>query len=229
MVACNSLIETLSKMKGRKYVSDLTTRTLANGNLAVTVAPNSIWDRLLLLSGMDAEVWIQPGAGTKNLACHTARAYSVAQRDRVGKVALVLGDGDIAAITPLDVFHKLFTEHEGIDEVHITGSGKTHHLIVWGTGMRLGETGQRRLRGRSCASHSRCPRALDTSRHTVSSRTNSDPKMHNSGFNHAVRGYRRVGSMWYTTLSFLIAQNARCFVPRLGHFRVTCVMEASRF
>jgi aldehyde dehydrogenase (NAD(P)+) len=98
-----------------------------------------------------------------------------------GKVALVLGASNIAAIAPLDVLHKLITEgqvcllklnpvndylgpimadifaplitdgyvrlasggatvgaylcaHDGIDEIHITGSARTHDAIVYGTG-----------------------------------------------------------------------------------------------
>ena len=180
MAACDLLIETLSMMDGRAYLDALKKRTLANGQLAVTVAPNSVWDRVLL-SGVHAEVWMQPGVTAENLGAHTAGAYAVSPGDRSGKVALVLGAGNIAAITPLDVFHKLFTElqvvvlkmnpvneyltpfidhalkplidigalrvvtgdgqigaylseHHEIDEVHITGSGHTHDLIVWGSG-----------------------------------------------------------------------------------------------
>ncbi len=105
----------------------------------------------------------------------------VPPRDRQGKVALVLGAGNVSSIAPLDCFQKLFLEHQvvllklnpvndylhdvlqmaldplirrdalrivrgdgrvgawltfhpQIDELHITGSGRTHDAIVWGTG-----------------------------------------------------------------------------------------------
>ena len=99
--------------------------------------------------------------------------------ERKGKVALVLGAGNIASIAPLDCFQKLFlenqvvllklnpvndylfehlnfvldplistgalkiikgngevghylTQHDLVEEIHITGSAKTHDKIVWG-------------------------------------------------------------------------------------------------
>lgn len=111
MGACNLLIETLSAIEGRSYLAGLSKRTLPSGQLAVTVAPHAVWDHLLL-SGVHAEVWMQPGVTEANLAQHTAGAYAVPPKDRVGRVALVLGAGNIAAITPLDCMQKLFGEHQ---------------------------------------------------------------------------------------------------------------------
>jgi aldehyde dehydrogenase (NAD(P)+) len=180
MAACNDLIATLSQLSGRAFLDRMPKRTTPSGQLAVQIAPLDVWDHLLL-SGVSAEVWMQDGVTAANLAEHTASAYAVAPSDREGRVALVLGAGNIAAITPLDCFQKLFgehqvvllkmnpvnayltpfleraldalirrgalrivqgdgavgaylCEHEGIDEIHITGAGSTHDRIVWGTG-----------------------------------------------------------------------------------------------
>ena len=83
-------------------------RELPNGQLAVEVMPHSIWDRLLL-NGVRGEVWMEPDVTRANLAQHTAAAYT---HPAVGKVALVLGAGNIAAIAPLDCLHKLFVANE---------------------------------------------------------------------------------------------------------------------
>ena len=111
MRACDALIHTLRHMEGRRYLRDLPRRYLPNGQLAVQVMPADIWDRLLL-SGITAEVWMAPGVGEATLQAHTASAYATPEGARDGKVALVLGAGNIASIAPLDCFHKLFHEHQ---------------------------------------------------------------------------------------------------------------------
>ncbi|MCA0869403.1 aldehyde dehydrogenase family protein [Seohaeicola saemankumensis] len=180
MSACNGLMQTLSQMQDKSFVDHLHTRQLVTGQTAVQVVPHSLWDRLLL-SGVRAEVWMQQGVTRDNLKDHAAVAYDTPAKQRRGKVALVLGAGNIAAIAPLDVFQKLFlenqvailkmnpvndyltdylkiamkplidrgfvrivkgdgaagawlTNHPVIEEMHITGSGATHDLIVWGAG-----------------------------------------------------------------------------------------------
>ena len=105
---CNALMETLSKIAGNKHLDGLPMRELPDGQLAVEVMPHSIWDRLLL-NGVRAEVWMEPDVTRANLAQHTAAAYT---HPAVGKVALVLGAGNIAAIAPLDCLHKLFVANE---------------------------------------------------------------------------------------------------------------------
>ncbi len=109
MATCNQLIATLSGMEDRAFLSSLPSRTLPNGQLAVAVAPHTVWDRLLL-SGVRAEVWMAPGITRRDLPEHTASAYAVPPDDREGRVALVLGAGNINAIAPMDCLHKLFTE-----------------------------------------------------------------------------------------------------------------------
>ncbi len=111
MAACNGLIQTLSEMDGKAFLQHLPSRETATGQLAVKVVPHSLWDRLLL-SGVTAEVWMQPGVTRDNLAENTASAYDTPANSRSGKVALVLGAGNIAAIAPLDCFQKLFLENQ---------------------------------------------------------------------------------------------------------------------
>ncbi len=82
-------------------------RQARNGQVVVDVFPSSLYDRLLL-SGISGEVWMEPGVTPDNLHEHMATLYR--EPPRVGKVALVLGAGNIAAIAPLDVLHKLFAE-----------------------------------------------------------------------------------------------------------------------
>lgn len=111
MSGCNGLIGTLSEMEGKSFIDHLPKRELATGQLAVQVLPHSIWDRLLL-SGVSAEVWMQDGVTKSNLKDHVARAYDTPEKERKGKVALVLGAGNVAAITPLDVLQKLILENQ---------------------------------------------------------------------------------------------------------------------
>jgi hypothetical protein len=110
MAYCDALMQTLSKVAGKKHLEGLKLRELPNGQLAVKVIPHSLWDRLLL-RGVSAEVWMAPGVTRANLAQHTASGYD-ATRPATGKVALVLGAGNVAAIAPLDCLHKLFVDNE---------------------------------------------------------------------------------------------------------------------
>jgi hypothetical protein len=153
-------------------------RTMANGQVAVKVFPQDKWDPLLF-KDFEAEVWMEPGVTEASLAKTQAVFYD--EVNPTGKVALVLGAGNVASIGPLDVIYKLFVEgqvcllkmnpvneylgpfveeacaelvqrgflhvvyggadvgaylceHDGIDEIHITGSDKTHDAIVYGVG-----------------------------------------------------------------------------------------------
>ena len=109
---CNSLMATLSQVEGAHHLDHTPVRELPNGQIAARVLPHSIWDHLLL-SGVSVDVWMQPGITRGNLAQHTAGIYDQSNpAHKQGKVALVLGAGNIAAISPLDVFHKLFAENE---------------------------------------------------------------------------------------------------------------------
>lgn len=77
------------------------------GRTVVDVFPVTGSDRLLL-NGFTAQVWTRPGTGREQVLARAAGEY----RGRPGEpgVALVLGAGNIAAITPLDILHKLYAE-----------------------------------------------------------------------------------------------------------------------
>lgn len=109
---CNQMMATLSKVEGKKHLDSLPVRQLANGQVVARVLPHSIWDHLLL-SGVKVDVWMAPGVTPDTLSAHTASTYDPSSpRHKRGKVALVLGAGNIAAIAPLDVFQKLFSENQ---------------------------------------------------------------------------------------------------------------------
>ena len=110
MAACNGLMQTLSQMTDKAFLDGLPSHSVGENQLAVRVLPHSIWDHLLL-SGIKADVWMQPGVTTANLQEFAATAYDVPEDERQGSLSLVLGAGNIAAIAPLDCFQKLFGEH----------------------------------------------------------------------------------------------------------------------
>jgi len=110
MAACNALMQTLSQMTGKEFLGDLPTRPVSENQLSVRVLPHSVWDHLLL-SGIKADVWMQPEVTAANLQEFAATAYDVPEDERQGSLSLVLGAGNIAAIAPLDCFQKLFGEH----------------------------------------------------------------------------------------------------------------------
>lgn len=78
-----------------------------DGRVVVDVFPATPSDRLLL-NGFTAEVWTRPGTTRDEVLADAAGEY----RGRAGRpaVALVLGAGNVPAITPLDVLHKLYAE-----------------------------------------------------------------------------------------------------------------------
>jgi acyl-CoA reductase-like NAD-dependent aldehyde dehydrogenase len=77
------------------------------GRVGVNVFPVTGWDRILL-NGYSAHVRILSGVRPEEVAAKAAAAY----RGRVPKpgVALVLGAGNIAGMTALDIIHKLYVE-----------------------------------------------------------------------------------------------------------------------
>jgi len=82
-------------------------RARPDGQVVVDVFPNTLYDRLLV-SGVTGEVWMEPGVTAENLPRHMAAFYK--QSDPAGRVALVLGAGNISSIPPLDVLYKLYAE-----------------------------------------------------------------------------------------------------------------------
>lgn len=84
-----------------------TIRTRPDGQVAVRVFPHTLSDRILL-NGVSAEVWMEPGVARADLRGTMASVYR--RREATGRVALVLGAGNLAAIAPLDLLTKLIGE-----------------------------------------------------------------------------------------------------------------------
>jgi len=81
-----------------------------DGQVIVDDFPRTLADRLLF-SGFHEEIWMYPDVTGDSLATSMATAYA-ADADRAGRVALVLGAGNVAGIGPMDVLYKLFVENE---------------------------------------------------------------------------------------------------------------------
>ena len=111
MCGLNALIETLSQLDYKVFVKRLKTRSLGSGQLAVRLLPVTFKDEMAL-PDVKAEVWMQGHVTEGNLRDYAASVYDIAPKDRKGRVALVLGAGNIASIAPLDVLHKLISEHQ---------------------------------------------------------------------------------------------------------------------
>lgn len=148
------------------------------GRVVLDVFPHDLYDRLLL-SGVSAQVWMQPGLSPQDVRDTAGDFYRLPNPP--GRVALVLGAGNIASIAPLDVLYKMLADgcvcmlklnpvneylgplleralaplaeagflrfayggadvgeylcgHDAIEEIHITGSERTHNAIAAGAG-----------------------------------------------------------------------------------------------
>jgi acyl-CoA reductase-like NAD-dependent aldehyde dehydrogenase len=82
-------------------------KTLPNGQVVAQVFPQTVYDRLFF-TGIQAEIWMQPGVNAEELAQTQALAYQ--EKQHTGKVALVLGAGNVASIGPLDILYKMLVE-----------------------------------------------------------------------------------------------------------------------
>jgi acyl-CoA reductase-like NAD-dependent aldehyde dehydrogenase len=78
------------------------------GQLVARVMPADLYDRLLF-TGVGAEVWIEPGKPPSQ-----GRVYreKIGGQYSSGRVALVLGAGNVGSIAATDVLHKLFVEDQ---------------------------------------------------------------------------------------------------------------------
>ncbi len=83
--------------------------TRSDGQVVVQIFPQTVYDRIFL-SGVRAEVWMEPGVTEADLPQTQAVAYQ--NKDHEGKVALVLGAGNVASIGPMDILYKLFVEDQ---------------------------------------------------------------------------------------------------------------------
>ncbi len=78
-----------------------------NGGVAVEVTPHEWYDRLLY-APFGAKTWLLPHVDSERLAASQASFY--ARTEPEGRVALVLGAGNVASIPVLDVIYKSFVD-----------------------------------------------------------------------------------------------------------------------
>jgi acyl-CoA reductase-like NAD-dependent aldehyde dehydrogenase len=95
------LIQTLSA-NGQPQPNSIYTRS--DGQVVAQILPNNLYDRLLW-QGFTGEVWMQPGTSAR-------QGLVYRQPPAQGRVALVLGAGNIAAIAAMDTLYKLFAEDQ---------------------------------------------------------------------------------------------------------------------
>lgn len=186
LATINSLIDTLKAVEKDEMPPIPKISTRKNGQVAAKVFPTDIFDSILL-NATTAEVWMEPDVTRENFQDYVASFYQ--QDNPKGKVALILGAGNIHSIPFLDVLNKLYhqgqvvilkmnpvndylgpvferifarfveegylrfayggadvgkylVEHDGVEEIHITGSIHSFDAIVFGTD----EEGARRKR-----------------------------------------------------------------------------------
>jgi acyl-CoA reductase-like NAD-dependent aldehyde dehydrogenase len=85
--------------------------TREGGQVVAQVFPASLFDRLCF-PGVTGEVWMEPGVTRAGLAETQAVAYRGAPPP--GRVALVLGAGNVSSIGPMDALYKLFVEKRAV-------------------------------------------------------------------------------------------------------------------
>jgi acyl-CoA reductase-like NAD-dependent aldehyde dehydrogenase len=96
-------------------------RTQPDGQVVARVFPIDLYDRIFY-AGVTADVWMEPGVTEQSLPETMAVAYHAPVRQ--GRVALVLGAGNVSSIGPMDALYKLFVE----DQVVLF---KTHPVNVY--------------------------------------------------------------------------------------------------
>ncbi|MGE5334339.1 MAG: aldehyde dehydrogenase family protein, partial [Nitrososphaerota archaeon] len=84
-------------------------KTRPDGQVTAQVFPQTTYDKLFF-GGVAAEIWMEPGVTIADLPKTQAVVY--ADKNHPGKVALVLGAGNVSGIGPLDAFYKLFVEDQ---------------------------------------------------------------------------------------------------------------------
>ena len=106
------LIQSLEQIRdeGRPALRRGAIWRLANGALAVNVFPRHTFERLFY-PGVQIDVWMEPGLDEDHLHETRAGVYR-ADAPREGRLALVLGAGNVASIGPMDALHKLFVESQ---------------------------------------------------------------------------------------------------------------------
>jgi aldehyde dehydrogenase (NAD(P)+) len=101
----NGYKDTLHALARGQILMPKEIHTRYDGQVAARIFPNTLLDKLML-NGITAEVWMQPGVTEANLQEKMASFYK--QKSPEGKIALVLGAGNVAGIPPRDALYRLY-------------------------------------------------------------------------------------------------------------------------
>ena len=96
-------------------------RTRPDGQVVARIFPVDLYDRTFY-AGVTADVWMEPGVTAADVPKTQAVAYHAPVRQ--GRVALVLGGGNVSSIGPMDALYKLFVEDQVV-------AFKTHPVNVY--------------------------------------------------------------------------------------------------
>ncbi len=107
--ALAGLEATLEQLEQGRPITIPEVSTRPDGRVVARVYPDTRLHRALT-GPLTAEVWMQPGVTEATLPDTMARAYR--RTDADGKVALVLGAGNVAALGLWDLLHKLYSEQQ---------------------------------------------------------------------------------------------------------------------
>ncbi len=83
--------------------------TRPDGQVVAQVFPQNGYDKIFF-SGVRAEIWMEPGVTAEELPKTQALVYQ--DKQHPGKVALVLGAGNVSSIGPMDILYKLLVEDQ---------------------------------------------------------------------------------------------------------------------
>ena len=96
------------KHHGRPQIAPERLSYRADGRLVAEVFPDTHFDKAMF-PGFRAEVWMRRGVTADNLESHQASAY---RRNIAGRVAAVLGAGNVSSIPAMDTLYKLFADKQ---------------------------------------------------------------------------------------------------------------------
>ncbi|MFD4370894.1 aldehyde dehydrogenase family protein [Streptomyces sp. NPDC058486] len=102
-------LQTLRRIAAGREPVDARAVRQHHGRTCVDVFPAGGWDRILL-NGFSARVWTRPGTTPQGVRDRAGAPYRGGSGGGAGGVALVLGAGNVAAITALDILHKLYVD-----------------------------------------------------------------------------------------------------------------------
>lgn len=94
---------------GKSPIEKMKIHERTDGQTVAQVYPNNLLEKLLL-DQYYIDVWMEEGVTADNIKDTVASFYKM--ENPQGKVALVLGAGNVSSIVPLDIFYKLYADGE---------------------------------------------------------------------------------------------------------------------